>query len=136
MSLFLVFFHLQLSIYVVLYMIYNYCVALFIMKYSHYHYFVCGYFRVSWFQIFNGLLIKRCMQNSFRFSQWNHLFYFLLQGIILILKRSRYFIYSESIKKMSIFKWYLALVSFFQEINADSHKNSYRLHSRNWIFYL
>ena len=41
------------------------------------------------------------MQNSFRFSHWNHLFYFLLQGIILILKCSRYFICSESIKKMS-----------------------------------
>jgi hypothetical protein len=58
--------------------------------------------------------------------------YFLLQGIILILKCSRYFICSESIKKISIFAWYLVLFSFFQEINADSH----RLHSRNWIFYL
>jgi hypothetical protein len=53
------------------------------------------------------------MQNSFRFSQWNHLFYFLLQGIILILKCSRYFICSESIKKMSIFAWYLVLFSVF-----------------------
>ena len=52
------------------------------------------------------------MQNSFRFSQWNHLFYFLLQGIILILKCSRYFICSESIKKMSIFAWYLVLFCF------------------------
>jgi hypothetical protein len=53
------------------------------------------------------------MQNSFRFTQWNHLFYFLLQGIILILKCSRYFICSESIKKMSIFAWYLVFVFFF-----------------------
>ena len=67
---------------------------------------------------------------------WNLLFYFLLQGIILILKCSRYFICSESIKKMSIFVWYLVLFSFFQEINADSHKNSHRPRSRNWIFYL
>ena len=64
--------------------------------------------------------IQRCMQNSIRFTQWNHLFYFLLQEIILILKCSRYFICSESIKKMSIFA-YLVLFSFFQEINADSH---------------
>jgi hypothetical protein len=70
------------------------------------------------------------MQNSFRFSQWNHLFYFLLQGIILILKCWRYFICSESIKKMSIFAWYLVLFSIFQEINADSHNNSHRLHSQ------
>jgi hypothetical protein len=56
------------------------------------------------------------MQNSFRFSQWNHLFYFLLQRITLILKCSRYFICSESIKKMSIFAWYLVLFSFFQQI--------------------
>ena len=51
--------------------------------------------------------------NSFRFTQWNHLFYFLLQGIILILKCSRYFICSESIKKMSIFACYLVFVFFF-----------------------
>jgi hypothetical protein len=38
--------------------------------------------------------------------QWNHLFHFLLQGIIIILKCSRYFICLESIKKMSIFAWY------------------------------
>jgi hypothetical protein len=54
-----------------------------------------------------------CMQNSFRFSQWNQLFYFLLQGIIVIMKCSRYFICSESIKKMSIFAWYLVFFSFF-----------------------
>ena len=52
------------------------------------------------------------MQNSFRFTKWNHLFYFLLQGIISILKCSRYFICSESIK-MSIFAWYLVFVFFF-----------------------
>ena len=28
------------------------------MNYSHYRYFLCGYFRVSWFQIFNELQIK------------------------------------------------------------------------------
>jgi hypothetical protein len=28
------------------------------MKYSHNRYFLCGYFRVSWFQIFNELRIK------------------------------------------------------------------------------
>ena len=40
------------------------------------------------------------MQNSFRFMQWNHLFYFLLQGIILILKCSRSFICSKSLGKV------------------------------------
>jgi hypothetical protein len=52
------------------------------------------------------------MQNSFRFPQWNHLFYFLLQGIFLILKCSKYFICLEFIKKMSIFAWYLVLYRF------------------------
>jgi hypothetical protein len=43
---------------------------------------------------------KFCVASfSFRFPQWNHLFYFLLQRIILILNCSRYFICSESIKK-------------------------------------
>ena len=53
--------------------------------------------------------------NSFRFTQWNHLFYFLLQGIILILKCSRYFICSESIKKMSIFAWYFVFFIFSRD---------------------
>jgi hypothetical protein len=56
----------------------------------------------------------------------------LIVPFILILKCSRYFICSESVKKMSIFAWYLVLISFIQEINAASH----RLHSRNWIFYI
>ena len=47
--------------------------------------------------------------------QWNHLFNFLLQGIIAILKYSRYFICSESIKKISIFAWYLYRFVFFFE---------------------
>ena len=63
------------------------------------------------------------MQNSFRYPQWNHLLYFLLQEIIVILKCSRYFICSKSIKNKSIFAWYLFVFSFtLREINADSHK--------------
>ena len=45
-------------------------------------------------------------------------------------------VWRYQIIKMSIFPWYLVLFSFFQEINADSHKNSHGLHSRNWISYL
>jgi hypothetical protein len=48
-------------------------------------------------------------------SEWKHLLYFLLQGITLILKWSRYFICSESIKKMSNFAWYLVLFSFLRD---------------------
>ena len=54
------------------------------------------------------------MQHSFRFPQWNHLFYFLLQGIILILKCSRYFTCSESIKKDVYFFLIFSFLFFFE----------------------
>ena len=54
------------------------------------------------------------MKNSFRFTQWNHLFYFLLQGIILILKCSRYFTCSESNKKDVYFFMIFSFGFFFE----------------------
>jgi hypothetical protein len=69
------------------------------------------------------------MQNSFRFPLWNHLFYFLLQGIMLILKCSRYFICSDSIKKMSIFAWYLVFVFFFSREMIPLRKSEWILHT-------
>ena len=43
------------------------------------------------------------MQHAFRLPQWSHLFYFLLQGVILILKCSRYSMCLESMWKMYMF---------------------------------
>ena len=61
MNLFLVFFNLQLSIYLVLRFIYDMelmCKTFFYDGIQSLPLFVCGYVRVSWFQTFNELLIN------------------------------------------------------------------------------
>jgi hypothetical protein len=65
---------------------------------------------------------------TLRKSEW--ILHTSLLTSVILTKCSRYFICLESITKMSILAWYLVLFSFFQKINADSHKNSHRLHSQ------
>jgi hypothetical protein len=81
--------------------------------------------------LYRGPSIDASYQVSYHLAKRFHLFYFLIQGIILILKYSRYFICSESIKKMSIFCMIFYSCFLFWEINVQI---KFKIHSGWMIF--